>query len=123
MMRLLGILAVLPVAACVTPSIPIPPPDPAEMTFQITVVGQDSSAIFTYPPTAAYVGTTAYVFNRANNLLVGGLANDDGSLGPFLPLPAVAGDNVVVTIEGPKQAASTCIVLRDGQQDPTLYCP
>ena len=36
MKRLLAGLFVVGLAGCVTPSIPIPPPDPAKMTFAVT---------------------------------------------------------------------------------------
>jgi hypothetical protein len=122
MRRLLSILVLSGLAACVTPSIPIPPPEPTEMTFHISLTGNVSEAVFTYPATAAYVGGNATLFNRATGQGVLQVANVDGSFGPTLPLPAAAGDNIVVSVENSKQTVSTCIVLREGAQDPTVYC-
>jgi hypothetical protein len=115
-------LFLLVFAGCITPSIPIPPPDPSEMQFDITVTGSASSAVFTYPPTDAYRGGTVYVFDRATSEGVFKLANADGSFGPTLPLPATVGDQVVVSIEDVEQTVSTCVVLRQGAQDPNHVC-
>ena len=119
-MRRLVVLLVL--AGCVTPSIPIPPPDPAKMTFQITVTGTDSSAVFNYPPTTDYKGGIAYLYNQ--NLGAGIIqnCNNDGSIGPTAPMRATAGDQIVVSVQVGQQTDSSCIVLRDGAQDPTTYC-
>jgi len=121
-MRLLSILVLSGLAACVTPSIPIPPPEPTEMQFHITVTANDSTAVFTYPATEAYVGGVATIYNRFTDQGVIQHAAADGSIGPTLPLPASAGDNIVVTIDNNKQSVGTCIVLREGAQDPNVYC-
>ena len=108
--------------ACVTPSIPIPPPDPSEMTFHLSGVGVDTAVVFTYAANGAYVGCYATVFDRNTGRSVGQLTESDGSVSPTLPLPATLGDNIVVSIECDKQTVATCIVLREGAQDPTVYC-
>lgn len=118
----LRLLLLIVFAGCITPSIPIPPPDPSEMTFDITTTGSDSSAVFTYPATDAYKDGTVYVFDRSNGNGVFKLANADGSFGPTLPLPAIAGDQVVVSIEHVEQTVSTCVVLKQGAQDPNHVC-
>lgn len=123
MRRLLAIAAIaLGLVGCVTPSIPIPPPDPAKMTFHLSVVDTNSFAAFTYPPTSAYVGGIAYVFDRNKGEGVIQTCAGDGSIGPTQPFPAEANDNVVVTVQLGDQTESTCIVLREGTQDPTTYC-
>ena len=94
------------------------------MTFDISVdMSGSSSAIFTYPANANYTGGTVYVENRSR----GGFGifqpvNADDSIGPTQPLGAKAGDEIVVTIGTPDQTVSTCIVLRQGIQDPTAQC-
>jgi len=56
-MRRLAFIALLGLAACITPSIPIPPPDPAQADFTITVQDNGTStASFSYPPDNNYVG-------------------------------------------------------------------
>ncbi|MFT3699591.1 MAG: hypothetical protein QM831_40965 [Kofleriaceae bacterium] len=116
------VLVLIALGACITPSIPIPPPDPGQMDFDVQM-GSDggSTATFTYPPDHNYAGGTAYIFNEANNGGVFHLVNPDNSIGP-LTLPAKLGDQVVVTIEGGEQTVSRCVVLRQGAQDPNTYC-
>lgn len=118
----LRLLLLIVFTGCITPSIPIPPPDPSEMTFDISTTGSDSSAVFTYPPTDSYKNGTVYLFDRANGNGIIKVANADGSFGPTLPLPAVAGDQVVVSIENVDQTVSTCVVLQQGAQSPNHVC-
>ena len=118
----LRLLLLVVFAGCITPSIPIPPPDPSEMTFDVTTMGSDSSAVFTYPPTDSYKGGTVYVFDRANGQGVFQVAHADGSFGPTLALPAALGDQVVVSIENVEQTVSTCVVLQQGAQSPNHVC-
>ena len=118
----LRLLSLVVLAGCITPSIPIPPPDPSEMQFHLTTTGTESSAVFTYPATDAYKGGTVYLFDRTNGRGVFQVANADGSLGPTLALPATLGDQVVVSIENVEQTVSTCVVLQEGAQDPNHSC-
>jgi hypothetical protein len=115
----LRLLLLIVFAGCITPSIPIPPPDPGEMEFHL---GSDGTAVFTYPPTDAYQGGTCYVFDRNNGQGVFEIVHADGSIGPTLPLPAQLGDQVVVSIENVDQTVSTCVLLQEGAQDPNHYC-
>ena len=109
-------------SGCITPSIPIPPPDPAEMQFHLTTTGTESTAVFTYPPHDAYKGGTAYIYDQHTHQGVFQDANADGSIGPTLPLPAALGDQVVVSIQNTEQTVSACVVLKEGAQDPNVYC-
>ncbi|MEP6863701.1 MAG: hypothetical protein ABJE66_23950 [Deltaproteobacteria bacterium] len=120
-MRRLAFIALLGLAACVTPSIPIPPPDPANADFTITTQDGTSVATFSYPADGNYVGATYYLFDHNTGGGVFHIANPDGSIGG-LALPATAGDQVVITIEGNEQTVSRCVVLREGPQDPNTYC-
>jgi hypothetical protein len=101
------------VAGCVTPSIPIPPPDPAKMTFHLS----GGQATFTYAHDDLYVGATAYVFNSVRGLGVIQTANPDGSIGPTQPFPAMVGDTVIVSIQRVDQTESKCVRVKDGQPD------
>lgn len=118
----LRLLLLIVFAGCITPSIPIPPPDPSEMQFDITTTGSASSAVFTYPATDAYKGGTVYIFDRANGQGVFQVSHADGSFGPTLALPATAGDQVVVSIENVEQTVSTCVVLQQGAQSSAHVC-
>lgn len=122
-MRPLVVIALVSLAGCVTPSIPIPPPDPSEMT--VTIMPPDSNAagtgVLSYPPNDQYNAGTAYVFNDTIGSGVIQRISDDGSF-MTQPFPAVVGNQVVVSITTNQQTVSTCVVLRDGQQSSTDYC-
>jgi len=112
--------AVLVVGACVTPSIPIPPPEPAKMTFAVDVVAEQ--ATFAYPATDNYIGSVVFIYNRDRGVGIIENAHPDGSVGPTAPVSAVVNDQIVVTFQHEDQSVSTCIRLRDGMQDPTVSC-
>jgi hypothetical protein len=110
------------VGGCVTPSIPIPPPDPAKMDFHLTVVDQASTAVMTYPPTQSYCGGVAYIYNRDLGVGVIQDVNTDCSIGPTPAVAAALGNQLVFSVTNDQQTVSSCIVLREGAQDPTTYC-
>jgi len=115
-----GLAVVL--AACITPSIPIPPPDPARMEFTFSGDVGAKQAVFTYPANVNYVDSVVLIYNRNKGKGVIQDAHDDGSVGPTDPLPADLGDNVVVSFQRDDQTVSTCVVLREGHQSSTDYC-
>jgi hypothetical protein len=123
-MRRLALLVLVGLAGCVTPSIPIPPPDPAAMTFNVTTDagGAIASASLEYPPTDTYKGGLVYVFNRSIGHGIIELVKPDGSIGPTTPVEATAGHALVITVENDDQTVSTCITLR---ADATAqnFCP
>jgi len=114
-MRRLAVLVVL--AGCVTPSIPIPPPDPAKMTFHVEGTGSASTATFSYAHDDQYVDAVVYVFNRDVGQGVIQSANPDGSIGPTQPFPAKIGDRVEVSVQRVDQTESTCVRVKDGAPD------
>ncbi len=122
MRPLLSIFVLAVLGGCITPSIPIPPPDPGKMTFAVTVAGQDSSATFAYPPDINYIDTIVFVFNRERGVGVIETARPDGSVGPTAPLAAAVGEQIVVSFQRQDQTVSTCIRLREGAQNPNDYC-
>lgn len=112
----------LALAGCVTPSIPIPPPDPARMTFTVMTDVTGSTATFAYPAEANYSGAIVYVYNRDQGVGIIEQARPDGSVGPTRAVAASLGDQIVVSFQLEDQMASRCIRLRDGAQDPNTYC-
>ncbi len=98
------------VGSCVTPSIPIPPPDPEKMVFGVDTTGGTST--FRYPPEQNYADAIVYVFNRTVGEGVITTAHGDGSVAETPAFPAHYGDEVNVTFEAAAQVASTCVVLR-----------
>ncbi len=122
MRRLVGLLVLAVVSGCVTPSIPIPPPDASRMTFQLTGDPGNTTASFSYPADVNYVGAVVFVYNRDRGVGVIEDAHDDGSVGPTAPLAAALDEQIVVSFQREDQTVSTCIRLREGMQDPTAYC-
>jgi hypothetical protein len=122
MRRLCSLFVLAVLGGCITPSIPIPPPDPGLMTFAIKLEGQDSTATFSYPASVNYVDSTVFVFNRDRGMGVIQQARSDGSVGPTAPLGAAVGEQIVVSFQRVDQTASTCIRLREGAQSATNYC-
>ncbi|MEJ7603796.1 MAG: hypothetical protein WKG01_38275 [Kofleriaceae bacterium] len=123
MRRLVLLIGLAVVGGCITPSIPIPPPDPARMLFEVDGIGGPvSTAVFSYPANVNYQGALVFVFNRDRGIGVIQQANDDGSVSPTAPLAAAIDEQVVVTFQRDDQTVSTCIRLRNGNQDPTNYC-
>jgi hypothetical protein len=117
----IGLLG-LAIAGCITPSIPIPPPDPSKMDFTITVQDTNSFASLTYPPDHNYAGGTVYVFNHNTGMGVFQDVNADNSIGPTQLLKAAVGNQIEVTVQAAAETVSRCIVLRAGTQDPNTYC-
>ena len=121
-MRRFVLIGFLAFGGCITPSIPIPPPDPGKMDFHITMEPSGTSvASFMYPPEKNYEGGTAYLFNHDSGMGIFQLVNADYSIGP-MSLRAAAGNQIVFTIEGASETVSRCVVLREGSQDATTYC-
>jgi hypothetical protein len=110
------------ITGCITPSIPIPPPDPERMNFTITLDGGSSLARFSYPPDENYVGSIVFVYNRDRGVGIIEDAHPDGSVGPTAPVAAAVGEQIVVSFQREDQTVSTCIRLREGAQSSTDYC-
>src|SRR5205823_14978928 len=96
-MRRLVVLIVL--AGCVTPSIPIPPPEPSKMDFHLSATGVDSTAVFNYRPTSQYKGGIAYLYNQTVGLGIIQNCNADGSIGPTVPMKAKLADQIIVSVQ------------------------
>src|SRR5690349_22379070 len=114
----LALAALLLGASCITPSIPIPPPEPERMVFELDVTS--GAATFEYPPEDNYAEAIVYVYNRTLGEGVITTARADGSIPTTPPFPADFGDEVAVTIEAEAQVVSTCVVLR--QTGPVEAC-
>ncbi len=122
MRRALLHLVVASLAGCITPSIPIPPPDPELMTFVVTGDGPSSSATFTYPASINYESSILYVYNRDRGVGIIEATRPDGSVGPTPPVSAGLGNQIIVSFQRGDLSVSTCIRLRNGQQSATDYC-
>lgn len=122
--RLQGALAALALTglagSCVTPTIPIPPPEPEKMAFQVDT--DSGVASFTYDAFPSYAGAIVYVFNRDQGVGVITTAEPDGSVAPTDPFAGDAGDDVVVTFELDGELGSTCVELQPGQSSSANEC-
>ena len=105
-------------AGCVTPSIPVPPPDPQAMTFEVDATS--GTATFSYRGDVSLAGATVYVFDRRLGQGVIDTAHADGSVGPTPPFAAAPGDDVDVTFQLGEQSEGTCVVLAAGT--PSSVC-
>jgi hypothetical protein len=120
-LRWLAILAlVFGLSACITPSIPIPPPEPSSMTFAVDAQG--GTVTFRYAAEPNYANAVVYIFNRNLGTGVITTARADGSVGPTAPFPAALGHNVAVTFETPEVSVTTCVVVREGAPSAVEYC-
>ena len=111
---------VLGLTGCITPSIPIPPPDPTEMRFPIDT--EAGTATFSYGPEINYANALVYVYDRTRQLGVIAQARADGSVGPTQPFPAGDGDNVVVTFQADDDIVSSCVVITAAAPVPSNFC-
>ncbi len=114
------LLLVAIASGCVTPSIPIPPPEPTRMAFTVDV--SSGAATFAYGTEPHYADAVVYVFNKDRGTGIITTARADGSVGPTQPFPAGLGDNVAITFETDEVSASRCVVVRDGAPSPFDYC-
>lgn len=117
-----GVLTGLLLGGCITPSIPIPPPDPVLMTFMVMGDGANSTATFSYPANHNYVGSIVFVYNRDRGLGIIEATRPDGSVGPTQPVRAALGEQIVVTFQREDLTVSTCVRLRNGTQSATDRC-
>lgn len=118
-MRALPALLFVVAAGCVTPSIPIPPPEPEAMTFDVDVSA--GLATFVYDPEPNFADAVVYIFNRDLGRGIIATARPDGSVGPTEPFEAAIGHNISVTFETSEVLVGTCVQLRpDGGLLP--YC-
>ena len=126
MRRLLAAIALVAgtlwASGCVTPSIPIPPPDPALMTFQLQGDVGNTVASFAYPSHPTLVDAVVFIYNRDKGMGIIENAHPDGSVGPTAAVRADLGDQMVVSFQRDDQTASTCVRLKDGAQTGTSYC-
>jgi hypothetical protein len=115
---LLLALVLTGLAGCITPSIPIPPPSPERMVFEVDAVG--GVATFTYPANDNYADAIVYVYNRTigEGIITHAAANGSIQTGPF---PADFENEVAVTIEADEQIVSTCVVIHE-TAGPTPTC-
>lgn len=105
---------------CVTPSVPIPPPEPEKMVFDPNP--EDGVVTFSYDPQSGYGNAIVYIFNRDLGEGLITTARGDGSVGPTEPFPAQIGDDLIITFETEEQLASRCITVSEGRSGSQFEC-
>jgi hypothetical protein len=116
---LTGLIAVALAAGCITPSIPIPPPEPSAMMFEVDPLAGE--ATFSYRPTERYADAKVYIFNADQGMGVITTARPDGGVDPT-PFPAVIGNQVVITFEMEDDAVSSCVRVTEGTPSALDVC-
>jgi hypothetical protein len=107
-------------SGCLTPSVPVPPPLPEKISFEVDAdAGQ---ARFSYREEPNFADAVVYVFNRDQGVGVITTAEPDGSVAPTEPFAAAAGDDIVVTFDLETQLASICVELAAGPSSPSRRC-
>jgi len=107
-----GLLALAVGVGCITPSIPIPPPEPTAMTFTVdTTAGVGT---FSYRPTERFANAVVYIFNQDQGTGIIDTARPDGGVGPTRPFPATVGDQILITFQLGDEATSACVRIREG---------
>ena len=106
--------------SCVTPSVPIPPPEPEKMIFMFD--GTTNEAQFTFDPDPSYGGAVVYIFNRSQGVGIIETAAANGSVGPTRTFSANLGDQVLITFEIETQLSTTCVTMQNGRSSSALEC-
>lgn len=115
--RKVALAVVVAIGGCVTPSIPIPPPESGQMTFALEA--SEGTATFVYEPEPNYADALVYIYNRDLRTGIIASARADGSVGPTQPFPADIGHEIQVTFETDEMAVGSCVVIRsDGTAAP-----
>jgi hypothetical protein len=107
-----ALIGLLFIGGCVTPSIPIPPPEPEAMTFEVDL--EAGAATFVYDPEPNFANAVVYIFNRDLGRGLITTARADGSVGPTAPFEATVGHNISVTFETDEAIVGSCVQLRPG---------
>jgi hypothetical protein len=111
------LLVLLAINGCVTPSIPIPPPEAGQMAFSLT--SATGTATFAYASEPNYADAIVYIYNRDLRNGIISAARSDGSVGPTQPFPAQPGQAVQVTFETDQASVGSCVVIQpDGSAAP-----
>ena len=113
-------LSLTGLTSCLTPSVPIPPPEPEYMVFTHDPVNGEAS--FTFDPAPTFANAIVYIFNRDQGVGIIETAAADGSVGPTRTFSAELDDRIVVTFDIGVQLAATCVRLQDGRSSSALEC-
>jgi hypothetical protein len=105
---------------CVTPSVPIPPPEPEKMVFEFDDMA--NLAQFQFDPDPSYGGAIVYIFNRNQGVGIIETAAADGSVAQTRTFAANLGDQILITFEIETQLSATCVEMQNGRSSSALEC-
>jgi hypothetical protein len=117
----LAICLVLSASACLTPSLPVPPPDPGLLAFHVDAVSGMATVHAASIPDWANAKVSVYDEHTGRGVIT--TANPDGSVAETAPFPAADGDRILVEYETSDQSAGRCLILHDGPSRADFLCP
>lgn len=110
----------LALAGCAVPSVPVPPPEPNAMIFELR---DDSTATFRADATDSRWGSAlVYVLNADVGMGVIVTAEPDGSVSETPPFPGVDGDTMRIRYETNDNVGSRCVFLHQGRSSDAAEC-
>jgi hypothetical protein len=123
MIRKLAVAFVLCVAcgSCIIPSLPVPPPEPGFLIFNIDTTG--GTTTFRAAPISDWGGAKVSIYDEVSGHGVITRANADGSVSETAPFSAKDGDRITVQYQLGDQTAGRCLILHDGPSRPDYVCP
>ena len=117
-------LALGGIAACNTPSVPLPPPDLPALSFQPPTVPTPGFVVLDGKPSQRHIDARFSVLNRSNGEGVIVTAGHDGAF-TTAPFAGVDGDTIQMyydTFEG-EHSTELCVELRTGVMLISTSCP
>jgi len=112
--RILGAgFGLLAIAACNTPSVPLPPPELPQLRFQSPDPAMPNAIIVQGMPTPAHANARFYVYDRVNGSGVITTAAADGAFSST-PFNGADGDKVQIYYDTPEgeRSQDVCVELR-----------
>jgi hypothetical protein len=114
------VLAAL-LAGCVAPSVPVPPPEPANMSFALDT--SSGTATYTGGLGADWSNSWVSVFDDTTGKGVLDRSDATGHVGPTEPWRANDGDHVRIVFERDDgEQAGLCLILRGGPSSSGNRC-
>jgi hypothetical protein len=108
-------------AGCFAPSVPVPPPEPANMSFAIdTTTG---TATYTANLGGDWARSWVTVFDDTTGKGVLDMSDDAGHVGPTQPWRANDGDRVRIVFQREDgEQSGVCLILRGGPSSASNRC-
>ncbi len=118
--RLASLVALaLALAGCVVPSVPVPPPEPSAISFDLR---DDGTATMSADPDSRWANALVYVLNAdvGEGIIV--TSEPDGSVPETPPFPGVDGDTIRIRYETDENVGSVCLFLHQGRSSDAAEC-